>query len=109
MRNAAGCVVKIKQCSSRRENRSMASFKKNFTILMTLQVSTYLAPLLTLPWLARVLGPNEYGRLSFALAFTTYFVTLTNFSFSLTATPKVLINRDNRAMRSQIFWEIIGS
>ncbi|WP_159939023.1 oligosaccharide flippase family protein, partial [Caballeronia arationis] len=54
----------------------MASFKRNFTILMTLQVSTYLAPLLTLPWLARVLGPNEYGRLSFALAFTTYFITL---------------------------------
>jgi O-antigen/teichoic acid export membrane protein len=91
------------------KNRSMASFKKNFTILMTLQVSTYLAPLLTLPWLARVLGPNEYGRLSFALAFTTYFVVLVNFSFSLTSTPKVSINRENRAMRSQIFWETMIS
>lgn len=77
MRNAAGCVVKIKQCSSRGKTAQWLH-KKNFTILMTLQVSTYLAPLLTLPWLARVLGPNEYCRLSFALAFTTYFVTLTN-------------------------------
>jgi PST family polysaccharide transporter len=85
----------------------MASFKKNFTILMTLQVSTYLAPLLTLPWLARVLGPNEYGRLSFGLAFTAYFISLTNYSFSLTATPKVSINRDSRALRSQVFWETI--
>jgi O-antigen/teichoic acid export membrane protein len=87
----------------------MASFKKNFTILMTLQVSTYLAPLLTLPWLARVLGPSEYGRLSFALAFTAYFITLTNFSFSLTATPKISINRENRALRSQVFWETISA
>ncbi|WP_250466491.1 flippase [Caballeronia sp. GAFFF2] len=85
----------------------MASFRKNFTILMTLQVSTYLAPLLTLPWLARVLGPSEYGRLSFALAFSAYFITLTNYSFSLTATPRVSINRDDRAMRSQVFWETI--
>lgn len=85
----------------------MASFKKNFTILMTLQVSTYLAPLLTLPWLARVLGPNEYGRLSFGLAFTAYFISLTNYSFSLTATPKVSINRESREMRSQVFWETI--
>ncbi|SAL39878.1 flippase [Caballeronia humi] len=87
----------------------MASFKRNFTILMTLQVSTYLAPLLTLPWLARVLGPNEYGRLSFALAFTAYFITLTNFSFSLTATPKISINRDDRATRSRVFWETMSA
>jgi O-antigen/teichoic acid export membrane protein len=85
----------------------MASFRKNFTILMTLQVSTYLAPLLTLPWLARVLGPSDYGRLSFGMAFTAYFITITNYSFSLTATPKISINRDNRALRSQVFWETI--
>ena len=85
----------------------MASFRKNFTILMTLQVSTYLAPLLTLPWLARVLGPGEYGRLSFGLAFTAYFISITNYSFSLTATPKISINRDNRELRSKVFWETI--
>src|SRR6478752_585732 len=93
--------------SSRGKDRSMASFRKNFTILMTLQVSTYLAPLLTLPWLARVLGPGEYGRLSFGLAFVAYFISLTNYSFSLTATPKVSINRESRELRSKIFWETI--
>jgi len=85
----------------------MASFRKNFTILMTLQVSTYLAPLLTLPWLARVLGPSGYGRLSFCLAFIAYFISITNYSFSLTATPKISINRASREERSKIFWETI--
>ncbi|SAK95962.1 polysaccharide biosynthesis protein [Caballeronia fortuita] len=85
----------------------MASFRKNFTILMTLQMSTYLAPLLTLPWLARVLGPSGYGRLSFGLAFIAYFISITNYSFSLTATPKISINRESREMRSKIFWETI--
>ncbi|SAK84385.1 polysaccharide biosynthesis protein [Caballeronia calidae] len=85
----------------------MASFRKNLTILMTLQVSTYLAPLLTLPWLARVLGPTDYGRLSFAMAFTAYFISITNYSFSLTATPKIAINRESRELRSKVFWETI--
>ncbi|SAL03911.1 flippase [Caballeronia ptereochthonis] len=85
----------------------MASFRKNFAILMTMQISTYLVPLLTLPWLARVLSPSGYGRLAFGLAFLSYFVISTNYSFSLTATPQISINRHDRAARSRIFWETI--
>jgi PST family polysaccharide transporter len=83
----------------------MASFRKNFAVLMMLQVSTYAAPLLTLPLLTRVLTPSGYGRLAFAMAFVNYFIVLTNYGFGLTATPQVSINRDNRKERSRIFWE----
>jgi PST family polysaccharide transporter len=87
----------------------MASFKKNFAVLMMLQVSTYAAPLLTLPLLTRVLMPSGYGRLAFSMAFINYFVVLTNYGFGLTATPQISIKRDNRAERSRIFWETILS
>jgi PST family polysaccharide transporter len=87
----------------------MASFKKNFAILMLLQVSTYAAPLLTLPLLTRILSPGGYGRLAFAMAFANYFVVFTNYGFGLTATPKISINRANRAERSRIFWETVLS
>lgn len=87
----------------------MASFRKNFAVLMMLQVSTYAAPLLTLPLLTRVLLPSGYGRLAFAMAFINYFIVLTNYGFSLTATPQISINRDDRAARSRIFWETILS
>jgi polysaccharide transporter, PST family len=87
----------------------MASFKKNFAVLMMLQVSTYAAPLLTLPLLTRVLMPSGYGRLAFVMAFINYFVVLTNYGFGLTATPQISIKRDNRAERSRIFWETILS
>lgn len=83
----------------------MASFRKNFAVLMMLQISTYAAPLLTLPLLTRVLTPGGYGRLAFAMAFANYFVVLTNYGFGLTATPQISINRDNRRERSRIFWE----
>jgi O-antigen/teichoic acid export membrane protein len=83
----------------------MASFRKNFAVLIVLQVSTYAAPLLTLPLLTRVLTPSGYGRLAFAMAFVNYFIVLTNYGFGLTATPQISINRDNRRERSRIFWE----
>jgi polysaccharide transporter, PST family len=94
---------------SSQDAQSMASFRKNFAVLMMLQVSTYAAPLLTLPLLTRVLMPSGYGRLAFAMAFINYFIVLTNYGFSLTATPQISINRDNRAERSRIFWETILS
>lgn len=83
----------------------MASFQKNFAVLMMLQVSTYAAPLLTLPLLTRVLTPGGYGRLAFAMAFVNYFIVLTNYGFGLTATPQISIKRENRQERSRIFWE----
>lgn len=82
----------------------MSAVKRNFAVLMLLQLSTYIVPLLTLPWLTRMLSPEGYGRLSFALAFTTYFVTFTNYGFYLTATPQISVHRHDRARRSQIFW-----
>lgn len=82
----------------------MSSVKKNFALLMTLQISTYVVPLLTLPLLTRVLSPEGYGQLSFALAVITYFINFTNYSFDLTATPRIALARDDRAERSRVFW-----
>jgi O-antigen/teichoic acid export membrane protein len=82
----------------------MASVKKNVAVLMTLQLSTYAVPLLTLPLLTRILSPEGYGRLAFALALINYFIVLTNYGFGLTATPQISINRANRAERSRVFW-----
>lgn len=94
----------MKQYLARLGLAGMTPVKRNFAVLMLLQLSTYAVPLLTLPWLTRMLSPEGYGRLSFALAFTTYFVTFTNFGFYLTATPQISVHRHDRAKRSHIFW-----
>jgi polysaccharide transporter, PST family len=83
------------------------SVKKNFVMLMTLQISTYVVPLLTLPLLTRVLGPEGYGQLSFALAVITYFINFANYSFDLTATPRVALARNDRTERSRVFWSTV--
>lgn len=76
---------------------------ENILSLGSLQAASYLLPFLTLPYLARVLGPEGLGRIAFALAFAQIFVMLTEYGFNLTASREISVNRDNPHKVAEIF------
>jgi O-antigen/teichoic acid export membrane protein len=78
--------------------------KKNFSYLFGLQTINYIVPLALLPYLTRVLGSENFGKIAFAQAFVTYFILLTDFGFNLSATQEVVRVNGNKPELSKVFW-----
>jgi PST family polysaccharide transporter len=69
---------------------------RNLFYLYAVQAANYLFPLLTLPYLARVLGPEGFGKLALAQALLQYLYLVLEYGFQFTATREVARSRGNR-------------
>ena len=80
---------------------------ENFLSLNVLQIISYIFPLITLPYISRVLGADKFGLVFFAYSLAQYFITFTDFGFLNSASIEVSINRDNKEKLSDIFSSIL--
>ncbi|MFH1727516.1 MAG: oligosaccharide flippase family protein [Pseudomonadota bacterium] len=80
---------------------------ENFLSLSALQVATYLFPLITLPYLVKVIGSAKYGVVAFAWSFNMFFQILIDFGFDLSATKDLSIYRDNKQKISELFSSVM--
>lgn len=77
----------------------MTSITKNILYLVFVQGLIYLAPLVTLPYLTRVLSVPDFAALGFAQAVIQYFILITDYGFGITATRLIAISsRDKLAV-----------
>ncbi|MBS7834589.1 oligosaccharide flippase family protein [Wohlfahrtiimonas chitiniclastica] len=84
---------------------SDTSLKRNAFALLTMQSINYLVPLITLPYLTRTLGVDQYGALNLALSLIQYGMLFINFGFNLSATQYIARNRNQSLLISRAFWE----
>lgn len=75
---------------------------ENFSSLTVFQILNLLLPLLTYPYLIRVLGIEIYGLVVFAQAIIGYLLILVGFGFNISATKEISIHRDNKDKLSEI-------
>ncbi len=88
-------------------NRDYRRVLENIASLTGIQMVQYLLPLVTFPYLTRVLGPGNYGKVAFAVAFITYFNLITDYGFNLSATREISINRDDTERVSRIYSSVM--
>lgn len=95
---------KISAIAHNKEAKTVAG---NFMWLSLLQVAGYAFPLITMPYLARVIGVDGFGKIAFAMAIMVWIQTIADWGFNLTATRDVAQNRDNRDKVSEIFSNVL--
>ncbi|EOW9411406.1 oligosaccharide flippase family protein [Vibrio cholerae] len=82
---------------------------KNVVYLFGMQGVNYLIPLLTLPYLVRVLGPEYYGEYSFVIIIGQYCVMLTDFGFNLSSSAKIAKRNQDLDYICRVFTDTIYS
>ena len=79
----------------------------NFGYLSLLQIAGYVFSLITMPYLARVIGADGFGKIAFASAIIVWIQTISDWGFNLTATRDVAQNRNNKEKVSRIFSNVL--
>ncbi len=85
----------------------MANFKKNIVYNIVLHLSNILFPIITTPYIARVLGVEIVGIVNFTWAYAGYFALFAMLGIPMYGAREIAAHRDNYQKRSRIFSELL--
>lgn len=85
----------------------MNEVKKNYFFNLMFQVLNIVAPLITMPYVARVLGAAGVGEYSYTYSIVSYFLIVASLGTSLYGCREISNNYTNKGKKSQVFWEIL--
>lgn len=83
------------------------SITKNYIYNLLYQVLLVLFPLLTAPYLSRILGAEKLGIYSYTLSVSAYFILFGSLGISLYGQREIAYKQKNKEEYSKILWEIL--
>ena len=81
--------------------------KKNYIYNLIYQIFGLITPLVTMPYISRVLGSAGVGQYSFSYSIVSYFVLFASLGFGHYAQREIARCQNNKTEQSKTFWEII--
>lgn len=84
------------------------SIAKNYIYNMVYQVLILILPLITTPYLSRVLGAEGIGIYSYTYAIVTYFILFGSLGVALYGQREIAYAQDNPEKRTKVFIEIVA-
>ena len=95
---------KIKQLL---KNKDAKSLIENFFSLGALQAINLILPLVVLPYMIKTVGFDKYGVVVLAASLIAYFSSVTDYSFTITATRDVAVFRDSPQKINIIYSKVL--
>ena len=90
-----------------KNSKETKNLLSNFFSLSVLQVASYVFPLITLPYLAKVIGVEKFGEIAFSSAVMIYFQTLVDYGFIFSAVRDIARCKDNKQAVSEIYSRVM--
>ncbi|MBD5434844.1 MAG: flippase [Treponema sp.] len=82
------------------------SIKHNFVLNNVRLVLNFIVPVVIFPYIGRVLGPENLGRVEFANSIISYFVLFTALGIPVYGVREIARGRDDIEIRSKTVWEL---
>lgn len=79
----------------------------NFAALALVQVSNYILPLITLPYLAKVIGAEGVGLVALSMALVLYFSTIVDYGFDYTGVRELAVIQSDKEGLARLFCEVL--
>ena len=84
------------------------SVKINYVYNMIYQLLLLVMPLITAPYLSRVLGANGIGISGYTISIVTYFILFGSLGISVYGQREIAYYQDDKKERSKIFFELLS-
>ena len=84
----------------------MGNIKKNIAYNTFYQILCLITPMITIPYVSRILGPDGVGIYSYTHSLVTYFVMFAALGTATYGAREISRNRENKKNVSKLFWEI---
>ena len=88
------------------EGIKKSGLKVNFVFNFISQILTLIIPLITTPYLSRVLHEAGNGQYSYSVSIITYFILFSNLGFDIYGQRQVAAYQNDKEEKSKIFWEL---
>lgn len=83
------------------------SIVKNYIYNLIYQMLTIILPLVTTPYLSRVLGAGPIGIYGYTLSIVTYFILFGSLGIAMYGQREIAYVQDKKEEQSKTFWEIV--
>ena len=87
---------------------NLPNIKKSYIYVTISQIVNAIYPLLTVPYIARVLGPEVLGKVNFSLSLVQYFITFSSLGIILYGAREISKVRDNNEEVNRVFSELFS-